>query len=360
MSSRHKKVPGYLLHKATGQALVVLNGKFHYLGKYGSDRSRQQYASLISDWQNGYAGVSRPPELSVNQILNAYRAHAEEYYGKSHKGQAYNSRPIMRLLREEYGTLQARKFGPRRLKEVIQLLIQRGNNRGYINMNLHRVKKIFKWAVSEEMISPAVYQALATVEGLKKGRSKAPESRTIEPIDDETVRQTLPFMAPMIRDMVQLQRLTGARPGEICLLRPVDVDQDNAIWEYRPHKHKTEHRHKHRVIMLGPRAQKLLQPYLDKSESNKTYCFCPRRNKPQAGSHYKPDSYRRAIHRACQRAQIPRWSPHRLRHSAATEIRSKFGLDAAQVTLGHSHARITEVYAERDQNQARIVAHKIG
>ncbi|MCX7424739.1 MAG: tyrosine-type recombinase/integrase [Planctomycetia bacterium] len=58
--------------------------------------------------------------------------------------------------------------------------------------------------------------------------------------------------------------------------------------------------------------------------------------------------------------QLPRWSPNRLRHTAATEIRQRFGLEAAQVTLGHSQADVTQIYAEKDLTLAAEVARKIG
>ena len=35
-----KKPPSYLLHKATGQARVRIDGRDHYLGEFGSDQSR--------------------------------------------------------------------------------------------------------------------------------------------------------------------------------------------------------------------------------------------------------------------------------------------------------------------------------
>ena len=50
---------------------------------------------------------------------------------------------------------------------------------------------------------------------------------------------------------------------------------------------------------------------------------------------------------ACQAAALPHWHPHQLRHTHATEVRRRFGLEAAQVGVGHSQARVTEVYAER-------------
>jgi site-specific recombinase XerC len=57
---------------------------------------------------------------------------------------------------------------------------------------------------------------------------------------------------------------------------------------------------------------------------------------------------------------VPRWSPNRLRHSAATELRSKYGLEAAQVILGHSQADVTQIYAERDLAKAAAIMREVG
>jgi integrase len=54
------------------------------------------------------------------------------------------------------------------------------------------------------------------------------------------------------------------------------------------------------------------------------------------------------------------WHPHMLRHTHATEVRRRYGLEAAQVALGHAQANITEVYAERDLGLAVKVAAEIG
>jgi site-specific recombinase XerC len=54
------------------------------------------------------------------------------------------------------------------------------------------------------------------------------------------------------------------------------------------------------------------------------------------------------------------WAPKQLRHAAATEIRRQFGLEAAQVILGHSQANVTQVYAERDIARGIEVAREIG
>ncbi len=53
MTAKKRGVPGYLQHKATGQARVVLNGRTHYLGRYGTQESKERYGRLIAQWQAG-------------------------------------------------------------------------------------------------------------------------------------------------------------------------------------------------------------------------------------------------------------------------------------------------------------------
>jgi integrase len=199
---------------------------------------------------------------------------------------------------------------------------------------------------------------------------------------------TLEHLPPIVADMVRLQRLTGCRPEEVCLIRPCDVDTSGAVWAYRPESHKTEHHGRERVIFIGPRGQDVLRPYLLRDKA--TYCFCTaegerkrrdlahearvtpisygnrpgtnRKSTPTrpAGERYTTDSYRRAITRACDKAGVGRWAPNRLRHSAATEIRKRFGLEASQVALGHSTANVTQIYAERDLEKAAAVMAQVG
>jgi len=55
-----------------------------------------------------------------------------------------------------------------------------------------------------------------------------------------------------------------------------------------------------------------------------------------------------------------RWHPHQLRHNAATELRKEFGIEAARIILGHRSAAITEVYAEKDEQQAVEAMAQVG
>jgi integrase len=273
---------------------------------------------------------------------------------------------------------------------------------------------MFKWGVAEEMVPESVWRALTTVRGLEKGRSSARETEPVTPIAVEIVDATLPYLLPPVRAMVELQLLTGMRSGEVCAMRACDLNMGGEVWLFTPAYHKLTYRGKERVIALGPRAQQIIKPFL--KLDTQAYLFSPkdavaalharfqeewntkrypyevrrsqrrrkRNPKVKPGERYDSCSYAqavaKAIHRAntaqacdackplkpgercesCKASAIPHWHPHQLRHAHATEVRRRFGLEAAQVALGHSQAQITELYAERDLALAAKVAKEIG
>jgi integrase len=142
------------------------------------------------------------------------------------------------------------------------MVAESGWSRPMVNANVGRLRRMFKWAASEQLVNESVWRQLSTVEGLRRGKSQARETKPIEPVADATVDATLPKLSPVVADMVRLQRLTGMRPGEVCLLRPDDLDRSADVWSYKPHRHKTEHHGRERIVFIGPKAQILLRPYL--------------------------------------------------------------------------------------------------
>ena len=106
------------------------------------------------------------------------------------------------------------------------------------------------------------YQGLRTLAGLRRGRTEARESEPVKPVDPAHVETTLPHLNRHTRAMVELQRLTGMRPGEVSELWPGRVDRVSDPWLYRPTYHKTAHHGKERVIPLGPRARGVLVAFL--------------------------------------------------------------------------------------------------
>ena len=43
-------IPKLRLHKASGNAAVMLDGKYLYLGKYGTAEAQERYDRLIAEW----------------------------------------------------------------------------------------------------------------------------------------------------------------------------------------------------------------------------------------------------------------------------------------------------------------------
>jgi integrase len=106
--------------------------------------------------------------------------------------------------------------------------------RSHINKQVDRIKRMFKWATENELIPGTVYEALRCVTCLKRGRTKAREGRKVMPISDADIQATVKHLPEVIADMVQLQRVTGARPSEICDIRPCDINRTGDVWEYIP------------------------------------------------------------------------------------------------------------------------------
>ena len=294
----------------------------------------------------------------------------------------------------------------------------------------------------------------------------------------------MPFMPPVVGDMVRVQLLCAMRPEEVCHLRAIDIDRSGEVWKYEPFESKMEHLDQDRVIAIGPKAQAILTAYLfEKEDTPEAFLFSPKdtvflqkierrrkrktfnkqgqvqpsqrnRSKPNAskpGDQYTTDSYGRTVSRACKKAGttktitglsenteyefqvralnndgnsnwsesvfvvtdgvstfhkrrrvfrcigkttdsvtlawvavngatgyeiqyrqsgttwtnvsvplVPKWAVNQLRHTMGTAVRKKYGLDGAQVILGHAHASTTEIYAELDFEKASKIAMELG
>ncbi|WP_169979889.1 tyrosine-type recombinase/integrase [Tautonia rosea] len=401
MPSRSLRVPSYTHHKPTGQARVRIDGRDIYLGRFDTDESRERYRRVIAEWlstgslpEPGHARADpddqRPSEgPTVAELLVRFLRHAETHYRHADgtpTGTTEKFKVALRPLRNLYARSSVAEFGPRALKALREQLVRDGLGRSTINYNVGKVVQVFKWGVAEELVPPAVYQALAAVPGLQRGRSNARETEPVGPVPDAYVDAVLPHVSRQVRTMVELQRLTGMRPGEVCQMRTRDIDTSGRIWLYHPERHKTEHHGRQRTIYLGPKAQAILSPWLRteleaflfspadadaefrarKRAARKTPVQPSQKGRRQAtpkarySDHYTPSAYGYAVARACDKAGVPRWRPNRLRHAAATRFRKEFGIDAARALLGHSDVTTTSIYAERDETLAVMAMNAIG
>lgn len=351
------------------------------------------------------AAVSGP---TVTGLCRSYLKFADGYYRTRGDGipqEAMAIRYALAPLRELFGRSRAAEFGPLRLKAVREAMIAKGWCRSSVNQQVSRVKRMFKWAVGNELVPPSVHHALEAVAGLRAGRTTAPESEPVKPAPEAAIEATLPYVSSPVAAMIRLQLLTGMRPGEVTIMRTADIDRSTDPWVYRPEYHKTEQHGHDRFVILGPKAQAILAPFL-KAEAPTTYLFAPaaaererrgklherrktpmscgnkpgsnrkRRPKRKPGDRYDTQAYGHAIRYGCAAAfPVPEgldeaarrqwraahwWHPHQLRHNAATRLRKQFGLDVAQVVLGHATLAVTQVYAERAVAAAQEVMRQVG
>lgn len=213
--------------------------------------------------------------MTVVELCAAYLDFAERYYVKDGRptDQMGTVRRAIRVTKELYAHTPAAEFGPLALRAIQDHMVKNPFAhphskrrvpycRSTINSTCGCIRRMFKWAASHELVPVEVYGALAMVPGLKQGRTAARERRAVRPVADDVVERTLPHLPPVVGDMVRFQRLTGARPGEVCSIRPMDLDRTGKVWEYRPASHKTQHVGRERVVFIGPQAQAILVPYL--------------------------------------------------------------------------------------------------
>jgi len=354
-----KRIPSYRLHKASGQAVVVIRGDSHYLGQFDTPESRERYERLICEYKAKLhqESVSGRYTWTCDQLNVAYLEHANQYYRKNGKptGEVHCLKIALRYVSQIYGSSFACEFGPRKLKVCREAMIEGRFSRHplcrpFVNKTCSRIRRAFKWAVENEQVPAEVLHGLQSIAPLRAGRSQAIEREAVKPVDPDVLEATLDHLRPVIADMVQIQRLTGMRPGELCRLTPDEISRTDEIWLYEPGDHKMQHKEQQRLIAIGPKAQNILQKYLFGA-----FCFSGLR-----GNHITIGAYRDAIHRGCEKAGVDNWNPNQLRHNAATEIRRQFGLETARAVLSHSDATTTMIYAERDFGIAREVAKKIG
>lgn len=365
MARKANVFPSYLLHKPTGQARVRIAGQDHYLGEYGSEASRIAYGQLVAKLAGGIPidPIAKPkrgsqlprndseadPGPSVGELCLVFLRHAETHYLKNGKqtSEVHILKSVIRPVNELYGLTPASQFGPLALKAVRSKMIESGWKRNTINAAMSRIRRIFKHAIANELIDASVLQRLQAVAPLLAGRTEATDSPPREAVDSGHIETIRNLVQPMVRDLIDIQRLTGARSGELLQLTTAGINRTGDVWAAELSDHKTRHHGQRRILHFGPKSQMILTQYLSSDPDAKLFQITRA-------------AYCRAITRACDKAMIPRWVPHQLRHTAADTVRQSFGLEHTQSVLGHSKADMTEHYAKAGQAKAAEVARAIG
>ena len=317
-----------------------------------------------------------PGGRTIADLAGVYTKHAEIYYRRADGSPTSEVREIARVLKRFCGScgwIAAADFGPLDLKKYREQLIDRKLCRRTINQEIGRLKRFFKWSASEQLVSATVYQAVATVEGLKRNRSDAFDHPARKPAAGADIDIVCKFTTPVVAAMIRVQLLTGMRPGEVVIIRPCDIDRTSAkdVWIYRPRQHKTQHHGFSREVAIGPKAQIILAAFLLRPAGD--YCFSPAESissrgisvGDHVGRRYKSGSYCQAVKYAVRAAQkagtdVKSFSPHQLRHTAAAAIRRDMGLLTEAAVLGQKDVETAKIYAGLDRSKAIDAARRLG
>ncbi|TWT76206.1 site-specific tyrosine recombinase XerC [Planctomycetes bacterium CA13] len=384
MARPKKAIPDYRFH-FSGQAIVTLDGTDFYLGPHNSPESRAKYFALLGEYNAN--GMKAPQQqqhqvaapVTVRCVTGEFREHIKKKYAKN-ANEKRRFENLCTLLEDEYGGDPVEKFGPRKLAELRELFVASGNCRRYVNDQTRNIIRIFQHGVSAEIVDPNTLVSLNSLEPLRYGQTEARESEPRQPVAIESVRATAKLLSPTIRTMVLVQAATGMRPSEVFNLRPRDIDRSGDVWIYIPEKHKNTWRGKKRVVPIIEEVRAALTPYLLRDTD--AYCFSPRESaqwyreqrtanrktnrrwgtkpgdkrkadpKRRPGVKFTKDSYRRAIKRKAEQANVEHWTPYQLRHLAASVVCEHLGLELTQSLLGHSHTAQTEHYVRVAQSKA--------
>lgn len=379
---------------ASGQARIKFQGQTYYLGRHGTPESHAEYRRLIAAFAAAPEVPYRAPraELLTGHAVAEYLTHQAarvergELAAKQLDRCRYSLQPVLDL----FAHRPVVEFDQASLELVRDAMVSAGLCRTYVNSLIGCVRACWKWLALRKHVSAEAYANLRLLPDLRRGRSKARESAKVRPAKPADVEATLAKLPAMLADFFRLQLLTGARTGELCDLRPCDLDRSGGVWLYSPHRHKNEHRDQPRTIHLGPQAQLLLAPWLAGCKPDE-FVFSPRRTmaarfaerRAKRKSKLTPSQHARdrvnerkrwaklrpqytgnslglAVARACKAAGVPHWRPYQLRHLAATRIRSQYGPDAARALLGQRSLDATEIYAELDLEKLAEIMRDVG
>jgi integrase len=385
-----RKPPSYRLHRGSGQAVVTIDGRDIYLGKYRSLESRGRYERLIATWRAGNGRMPASDGVLIDELVARYLDHARAYYRKNGEptSSVRNAVHTLAPLSELYGDTAAGDFKPSDLKAVRQRYIDAGLALSEVNRRHSTLVRVFRWATGEQMVPGTVLTGLEAVARLRPGRCEVRVTEPVGPVDDETVELTIPYCSETVAAMIRLQQYTGMRPGEVVIIRTCDISDD--LGWYTPSSHKTEHRDRRRKVALGPRARAILEGRL-RPEAPDAFLFtsyastCELRARRRTAAYreqesragrmpgrpFKEDGYYHSIRKSILRANrdraarglppIEHWFPHQLRHTYADKVERRFGEDHARAAIGQADLRVTRKhYLTPDDAKAADAAAELG
>ena len=223
----------------------------------------------------------------------------------------------------------------------------------YITRLLAFTRRAYRFGVREGIIPASLAAEIAAVGPPVASSAPAPGKARRSPArqaaDSAALAAIVSKLKPPYDAMLILQRATGMRPSEMCRMISKDIHRSGVVaipggqavdlakdgrgcWLWVPTNHKTAGRGKCRAVVIPPRAQAALRPYLER---------------------YQPfpvtvETYSRALGEACKAAGVAHATAYQVRHTVGAETAAEGGLHAVMQRLGHSNPATAARYVGID------------
>lgn len=291
-----------------------------------------------------------PRCITVGELAERYLAHAKVYYRRSDGRPTREHCNIGTIVHEFVSVagehLQAHAVNRHDLTHTRTQLLKRECKRVYINQSMLRLRRMFRWALTEELLpnddALRILGAFAAIGPLTRNRSEAKESERKRVIDLASVRLAMPYIkSDAARDVLTILMCSGARVGEVLCLRSCDLEDDDGNLWAMPKYHKTAHHGTRRFIPIVGNA---IEVVMRRQSLYDAYLFPGTRTNSHATWSMVETAMRRGFALAEEAGvTLERFTLHDIRHAVATKARrAGIELDGIQAMLGHSSRRMTE------------------
>ena len=145
--ARHKaNIPSYRRHRASGQAIVTLNGVDHYLGPWNTAASRAEYDRITSEWlvRGRRLSTERCGDPLVKELVLGFYGYC---VSTMRDVEVDKVKAALRPVREMYGETKVSAFNPVAFKAVRKKLIASGLAISTIRDRMGIIRRMIAWGV---------------------------------------------------------------------------------------------------------------------------------------------------------------------------------------------------------------------
>lgn len=377
------------MRNVNGYARVFVNGKPHYLGKFGTPEADEAYRSFVARHAANPNAPAIGPSSILTHLIGDFLKSPDSPDSPEKKRQVaflINHLGELALRQVEHVTAQDLKALFKAKAEETRPVKGKPTEREprygktTLRLWLANLKRVYLWAIESQRVGGAVVAPILAIRKLPIQAAR--DERDVEPVPREHVEATLPKLTPTVAAMVRLQLLTGMRPSDLFNMTGSEIyrggthkfggvvrDLDKeGVWVYCRAKHKTARYGHARVIVLGDEERAIIEPRLNRAAN--VPLFTPeeslaesyRRTKLDGGRRragarpynqkFTRQAYAKAVERAAVKASVPHWSPYQIRHTVSVETQAEYDLDTARAKLGQKNLSVAARYAGHDFNRA--------